>query len=139
MIHSVTTRTLSAPRCSIAYGWPVAGRVYVAVGDGEQEEGVIWEAAMAAAAMKADNHSALLVALSSKERSPPGAGGQGDQRFHQGLGFIKAALCQRFDQKTALPVLIVLGPPMLQLAAAAGFIDRAKRRHPLRIGHIDLQ
>ncbi len=30
-------------------------RVYVAVGDGEQEEGVIWEAAMAAAAMKADN------------------------------------------------------------------------------------
>ena len=28
---------------------------------------------------------------------------------------------------------------MLQLAAAAGFIDRARRRHPLRIGHIDLQ
>lgn len=30
-------------------------QVYVVVGDGEQEEGIIWEAAMAAAAMKADN------------------------------------------------------------------------------------
>lgn len=29
--------------------------VYVAVGDGEQEEGIIWEAAMAAAAMNAEN------------------------------------------------------------------------------------
>ncbi len=30
-------------------------QVYVVVGDGEQEEGIIWEAAMAAAAMKAGN------------------------------------------------------------------------------------
>lgn len=30
-------------------------RVYVAVGDGEEEEGIVWEAAMAAAAMKAGN------------------------------------------------------------------------------------
>ncbi len=35
-------------------------RVYCIVGDGEQEEGQIWEAAMAAAAFKADNLTAII-------------------------------------------------------------------------------
>ena len=111
--------------CGIAAGLRIdgrAGRVYCVVGDGEQAEGQIWEAAMAAAAFKLENLVAVL-----------------DQNGLQAMGAVK----DRFNTNPLVEkwrafgwhVVEIDGHNMEQILAALDAVDEVQGKPKMIIAH----